>query len=197
MKVFRCERWVKMSDFNSSSQETHEEKHGQETVQGDTVNILRGGAGRVEAKTVNVRQGGLQSVQAEQLVIRQGGVFKAQVDNMEVLQGGVIYGRAQSAIFTASNAVAVVARGDATLDQSMARVLVSNGNITMDQSAAVAVVARNIRVENSNPLLLIAQNVEGDVKPMFGQRELVIFGAVGGLVAGVVILIAQMFKKRK
>ncbi len=187
-----------MTEMNPSPEEkAQESQSGKDTVKGDTVNITRGGAGRVEAKTVNLRQGGLQSAQADQIIIRQGGLFKAQADKLEVLQGGLVYGKVQDANLVASNAVAVVAGGEAKLDQSIARIVVAGGNVSLDQSAVVAVVARNIRVENSNPVLLLAQNVEGDVTPMFGPRESLLFGVVSGLIAGIVIVIAQMIKKHK
>ncbi len=187
-----------MTELNPIQEEQPEENQNQEgVVQGDTVNITRSGVGQVKANTVNVRQGGLQSVEADQVTIRQGGLLKANTKRLEVLQGGVVYGHAESANLVASNAVAVVAGGEVSLDQTMARVVVAGGDVRMDQSASVAVVARTIRVSNSNPVLLLAQNVEGDVKPMFGPRESLMYGVVSGLVAGVVILIAQMFKKRK
>ncbi len=187
-----------MTETNPAQGNKPENNQDQESVvQGESVNITRGGAGQVKATTVNVRQGGLQSVEAEQVTIRQGGVLKANTDRLEILQGGLVYGHSQSANLVASNAVAVVAGGEVSLDQAMARVVVAGGDVRMDQSASVAVVARNIRVQNSNPVLLLAQNVEGDVKPMFGPRELLMYGVVSGVVAGIVILIAQMFKKRK
>jgi hypothetical protein len=187
-----------MNEMNPSTPELPENMQGgQETVQGDTVNITRGGTGRVEAKTVTVRQGGVQSAKADQIVVRQGGVVQAQADHIEILQGGLVYGRTQTANLTASSAVALVAGGDITMDQSITRVLVSGGNVNLDQSAAVAVIARSVRVQNSNPVLLLAQNVEGDVTPMFGPRESLMYGVASGLVVGVVILVAQIFKKRK
>jgi hypothetical protein len=84
------------------------------------------------------------------------------------------------------------------MDQSAARVMVAGGPVTMDQSGAVVLVAQNVQAEKASGIVfLIARNVEGNVTAAFGPRESVLFGAVTGLVGGVVIFLASLIRRKR
>ena len=165
-------------------------------VSAELVNITQGGARNVTGTQVTLRQAGAQTVTAENLVIRQGGVVKAQADQLEMLQGGVMLAQTQTASLTASQAGAILSEGDVTMEQSGAQLLLARGDVTMDQSGAAAVVARNVKTENSGTVFLLAREVEGTVNTAFGPRESVIFGTVVGAVAGLVLLLARLARRR-
>jgi hypothetical protein len=162
----------------------------------ETVNITQGGARDVKATQVTLRQGGAQSVTAENLVIRQGGVVKAEADHLEMLQGGVVFAQTETASLTASQAGAVLSEGDVAMDQAGVQVLLARGDVRMDQSGAIVMAARNVKAENCGTVLLIANQVEGTVNTAFGPRESVLFGAVAGAVAGLVLLLARLARRR-
>ena len=172
-----------------------QERNDMGDVTAETVNITQGGARNVQATHVTLRQAGAQSVTAENLIIRQGGVGKAQVDHLEMLQGGIGFARTQTADLTASQAGAVLSEGDVSMEQSGAQLLLARGEVTMDQSGAVVMMARNVRAENSGVVFLLANEVEGTVNAAFGPRESVIFGAVAGAVAGLVLLLAKLSRR--
>jgi len=164
-------------------------------VTAETVNITQGGARTVQGTHVTLRQAGAQSITADNLVIRQGGVVKARADQLEMLQGGVGFAQTQTANLTASQAGAILSEGDVTMEQSGAQVLLARGDVTMNQSGAVAMIAGNVKTENSGTVFLLAREVEGPVNTAFGPRESVIFGAVAGAVAGLVLLLAKLSKR--
>ena len=164
-------------------------------VTAESVNITQGGARNVQATHVTLRQAGAQSITADTLVVRQGGVVKARADHLEMLSGGIGLAQTQTASLTASQAGAVLSEGNVAMEQSGAQLLLARGDVTMDQSGAVAMVARNIKAENSGVVFLLAQQVEGTVNVAFGPRESVIFGAVAGAVAGLVLLLARLSRR--
>jgi hypothetical protein len=166
-------------------------------VNAEKVDITQGGARRVEGKEVTLRQAGAQSVQADNLVIRQGGALKAEADHLEMIEGGLVLSRARSTNMTASHAAVVLSGGDVTMDQAGARVVVARGDVTMDQAGSVVLAAPSIKAQNCGTLLLIAGRVEGDVRAAFGPRESAIFGAVAGVAAGIVFLLARLVRRRR
>ena len=123
-----------------------------------------------------------------------GGV-KAQAEQLEMRQGGIVLAQTQTAHLTASRAGVLLSEGDVAMEQAGAQVLLARGDVTMDQSGAVAMVARNVKAENSGVVFLLARDVDGTVNAAFGPRESVIFGAVAGAVAGLVMLLAKLSRR--
>jgi hypothetical protein len=188
--------------MDKETKNTHEGEEVQEQeredmrdVTAETVNITQGGARNVQGTHVTLRQAGAQSVTADNLVIRQGGVVKAEADHLEMLQGGIGLARTQTAHLTASKAGAVLSEGQVTMEQSVAQMLMTRGDVTMEQSGAVAMVARNVKAENSGVVFLLASEVEGTVRAAFGPREPAIFGMVAGAVAGLMLLLAKLSRR--
>jgi hypothetical protein len=97
---------------------------------------------------------------------------------------------------TQSEAQMVVSRGEVTMDQSGAKVLLTPGAVTMDQSGAGLLAAREVQAKNSSTLMLLAGKVEGDIEASFGPRESAIFGAVAGVVAGLIVLLGNLVRRR-
>lgn len=165
-------------------------------VTAESVNIIQGGARNVQGTHVTLRQAGAQSITADSLVIRQGGVVKAQADQVDMLQGGIVFAKTQTANLTASQAGAILSEGNVTMEQAGAQMLLARGDVTMELSGAVVMAARNVKAENSGVVFLLASQVEGTVNTAFGPRESVIFGAVAGALAGLVLLLARLSRRK-
>jgi len=174
-----------------------EGKSNSDNATPDIVNIERSGAQTVNANHVTLRQGGVQSVNSDQLIIRQGGVVNARTARLEMIQAGAGMVQTDNAQLTTSTTTALIARGGVQMDQSTARVLVAGGEVSMDQGGSVLTVANNVRMKNSGTIFLFARQVEGNVKPVFGPRESMIFGAIAGLVAGTIMLLGNIFRRRR
>ena len=185
-----------MDNQPNATQENMGDKN-QKDVSADTVNVQGTAVRNLKATNATIRQGSMQSVETDHLVVRQGGMLRAKTDNLEMMQSGAALIRTKDAQLTASNAGVIVMGGNANLDQSAARVLVAGGEVNIDQSASLVMVARTIKTNHSGTLFLIAQNVEGDVKPAFGTRDAFVFGAVAGAVLGVISLLGGLFKRVK
>ncbi len=181
-------------------------------VSAPTVNITQGGARDVFAHTATVTQGGVGDVKADNMIVRQGGVQKVEATNVTVRQGGVVQLKthtadiAQSAVVLAqadqvtceggTRALGVMA-GSATFDGARAQAVISRGSVGMEQSATGAVFAPQVMVKNSAVGLLVAQHVEGDVRPMFGTEAAVAFGAAFGAAFGLVFALTRGIKRQR
>ena len=152
---------------------------------------------RIIGNQVVVRQGGAQSIEADHLIIRQGGAVKANATRLDVTQGFVGFMQTDAASMTASKAGVMLAKGDTHMDQSLSQLFISKGDVTVDQSALGMLVSNAVKIENSSTIFLITKKVEGNVTTLFGPRESLLFGAVAGLVSGVVLLMSKLIKRKK
>lgn len=140
-----------------------------ELAAGETLELRRGGISEVSGGNVDVRQGGVGRLEAEEVFVQWGGVGAARADRLGVELGGV--GAALTGELEVSQGFAgtVVAR-QATLEQSFVRTLIAQ-EVTATRPTGV--------------LVLIAQRVSGDIRPVLDWRGALAFGVAFGLVAGV------------
>ena len=158
----------------------------------ETANVTRGGAGDVRANEVTMRQAGARSVSAHQLTIRQGGAVRARAGHLEMQQGGLMLCRAESASLTASQAGAVLTRGDVTMDQASARFLVAGGGVTMDQGGAIVLASREVKADQCGAVFLVAGRVDGTVNAVFDLRESAARATALGAAAGGLLAVLAM-----
>lgn len=151
--------------------------------------------GSIQAQQVDLRQSVVETLNSAQTTARFSGIVKATSQNVDVDFGAIGIAKAGNVQMKASAAGVVVADDGVNMDLSRSQVILSRGNVVMDKSLAVVAGARKIKVENSNIVFLVAGKVEGDVEPLFGTRESLIFGAVAGLVGGILVLTGHLFKK--
>jgi hypothetical protein len=151
---------------------------------------------RIIGDSVVIRQGAVQSIEANDILVRQGGIVTSRANHIEINAGGSIWNQAETIHLNNSSAVGVVVKGDSSLDQSSVKVMAARGSVNMDQSAVGVMAAREITLKNSAVVFLIAKNVNGDVKPMFGPREAALFGATTGLIGAFVFLFGRLFGKK-
>lgn len=167
------------------------------SVRGDTIHLEWSSANNVQGETVSFEPGSANSVTADHLTIRQGGVVKADTRQLEMIQGGIVLAQTETAQLTAARAAVLVAQGEVKMEQSAVQALWAGGNVSMNRSGAIAMFARDVKVEKSSVVFLFAQKVEGGLAPTFGPRESILFGAIAGLVAGLVLLVSRQMKRRR
>jgi hypothetical protein len=129
--------------------------------------------------------------------MRQGGAVKVEAEHLKMTQGGLIAAKTRKADLKASVSTLIVAEGPVHLDQSGAQVLATKGDVTMDQSGAVVLISRSVKAEHSGATFLIAREVEGDIKTVFGPKESLIFGAAAGIAAGLTCFLFRLLNKSR
>ena len=134
---------------------------------GETVfRLERGGIAEATAGSVDVKLGGIGRLDAEEVFVQWGGVGAARADRLGVEFGSVGAALAGEIRVTQGFAGSVVTR-DATLEQSFVRTLVAQ-RVTVNRPTGV--------------LVMIAQRVSGDVRPVLDWRGALAAGAAFGVV---------------
>jgi hypothetical protein len=75
--------------------------------------------------------------------------------------------------------------------------LVVAGSADVQHGMAGIVAGREVRVEESRTVLLLAQNVNGNVTTLMDNRSALIAGLTGGLFAGLMLLLGRVLFRRK
>ena len=121
--------------------------------------------------------GGIGALNAEDVFVEWGGVGAARADRLSVEFGSVGAVLAGEARVTQGFAGSIAAR-EATLEQGIVRTLFAQ-HVTINRPSAV--------------LVMIAQRVSGDVKPVLDWRGALAFGIGFGLVSS----IAKVLRERR
>ena len=134
-----------------------------------TLRVERGGIGDVTAETVEVRLGGIGAVRADDVFVQWGGIGATRADTASVEFGSIGAALAGEARVSQGYAGMIVAR-EATVEQALVRTMIAQ-RVTINRPSAV--------------LVLIAQRVDGSVRPLLDWRGAL---AAGAGVAAVTVL---------
>jgi len=123
-------------------------------VPGTSLRVERGGIGDVTAETVEVRIGGIGAARAEDVFVQWGGIGATRADTASVEFGSIGAALAGEARVSQGYAGLIVAR-EATVEQALVRTMIAQ-RVTINRPSAV--------------LILIAQRVDGSVRPLLDWR---------------------------
>ena len=123
-------------------------------VPGTNLRVERGGIGDVTAETVEVRLGGIGAARAEDVFVQWGGIGATRADTVSVEFGSIGAALAGEARVSQGYAGLIVAR-EATVEQALVRTMIAQ-RVTINRPSAV--------------LILIAQRVDGSVRPLLDWR---------------------------
>ena len=123
-------------------------------VPGTNLRVERGGIGDVTAETVEVRLGGIGAARAEDVFVQWGGIGATRADTASVEFGSIGAALAGEARVSQGYAGLLVAR-EATVEQALVRTMIAQ-RVTINRPSAV--------------LILIAQRVDGSVRPLLDWR---------------------------
>ncbi len=132
--------------------------------------LERGGIAGATAGQVEVRLGGIGALSAEDVFVEWGGVGAARAERLAVEFGSVGVVLAGEARVTQGFAGSIAAR-EATLEQGIVRTMIAQ-RVVVNRPSAV--------------LVMIAQHVSGEVRPLLDWRGALAAGAAFGLVTGLV-----------
>ncbi len=135
--------------------------------------VERGALTGVTATEVDLRIGGIGMLDAQEVFVQWGGVGAARAERLEVGLGSVGAVLAGEAKVTQGIAGSIVAR-DVVLEQSFVRTLFAQ---------------RVTAVRPTGVLVMIAQQVSGDIRPLLDWKGAIAAGAALGLVTAVARLV--------
>lgn len=120
-----------------------------------------------EGESVELRLSAVGMVDAGDVSFAQGALGAVRADNVTVDKGAVGAALADHVEISRGYAGSIVAR-----------------QVQLDRAAARIIVAADVKAERSAVMFLVARRVAGDVRVLLDWRGAVAFGAIAGLIMG-------------
>jgi len=155
------------------SQVTNISQADVQSVHAELVRMHQASAENIIADEVELQQSAAGNMKANHVSAHQSAL--ARVEAGEVLAQNSVMGFVQAEKVSVSGYTGAVLAGSADLHHGMAGF----------------VAGREVHVQNARTILLVAQNVNGNVTTLVDSRSALIAGLVGGLFAGLMLLLGR------
>jgi len=148
------------------------------------INIEQGGVDVARAERVTVNRGGITTVDATTVDLKLGGISRVDARDVSVTQGAVAIARADR-VSTQMSAVALAITGESKLDRSFVRSMLAR-DVTFEQGGVWNLAAARVTFRRPSLAgIVIAARVDGEVRTILDWRGAIAFGAVAGILIGV------------
>lgn len=144
----------------------------------------------VEAEFANIRQSTIRSVEGGHIELQQVGALSIDGERIEATQSASAILRGKTVNLNQGISLLSIG-GNNELKASFSPVMLSKDRANINSSAVGIVGARDINVENSSTLMIIANKVEGNVTTLLDWRSALALGAVAGGVLGLITLLKR------
>ena len=166
----------------------------QKSEESQVSNISQTEAQIVHAETVRMHQASAETINAKQIELEQSAAVHVQADSVSTHQSAVVAVEAQE-LLSQNSAIGFVEAQQASVRGYIGAVAAQNAQV--QYSLAGVVVGNDVHVENARTILLIGQNVTGNVTTVIDSRSALIAGLVGALFSGLMLLLGRMLFGRK
>ena len=156
--------------------------------QPEVVNLEHADVDSVTASLVRMRQANAQAVVADEVELNQSVVGSVTASNFSARQSAV--GRVNTQVAEVMNSAVGGVRAEQAAVQGVIGVVAAGTVNLMDARVGVA-AAREIRGERIHALAIVEGRVEGEVHAAVDTRGAILFGAVAGLVGGLIVLVGR------
>jgi alanine dehydrogenase len=136
-------------------------------------------AENIVAQEVELQQSAAANVKAEHFSAHQSAVAMLNAKDVSVEESAV--GFVQAEKMSAGGYTGVIVAGSADVQHGM----------------AVFVAGREVHVNEARTGILLARNVSGNVTTLLNTREALLVGLVGGLFAGLMLMLGRVLFGRK
>jgi len=168
-----------------------------EETQGETpqvTNVTNTSVEVIEAKLVRMHQSAAQEITADEVDLQQSATLDVTTAEMSAREAALGLVTARNVELN-NSAVGIIRAETANITGSAGVVLAESANLGNTYAGLVA--GSQVRSEKIESLILLARNVEGDVQTVIDTRSALIAGMVGGLFAGIFMLVGRMLFGRK
>jgi hypothetical protein len=148
----------------------------------------------IEADLVRMHQSAAQEITADEVDLHQSAAL--DVTTVDVSAHEAALGLVNAKDVEMTNSAAGVIRAENVSMVGQAGVVLAE-SVDMGNTYAGLVAGGQVRGERIETLILLANHVEGDVQTMVDTRSALIAGTVGGVLAGVVLLIGRLVFGRR
>ncbi len=164
------------------------------TEQPEVVNLSQVDVGAVNATMVRMHQSDAETITSEDVELNTsaaGGINTQTLSARQSLIGGV---NAEEA--TISNSLVGGVRGGTVNVQGVVGGVAAD-TVSMGNATVAVTAAREVRGERVESIILMAGRVEGEVHTVMDSRGAIIAGLVGGLFAGMILLVGRIAFRRE
>lgn len=168
------------------------ESGAEETPQ--VVNLTNSSAAAIQAELVRMHQSAAQTVSATEAELHQSVALRVAGDRVGAHEAALGVVSAAEAELVNSGAGAV--RAEIVNINGCAGAVVT-GRANLGNTYAGMVAAREVRGERIESLILLSGRVEGDIHTVVDTRGAIIAGLVGGLFAGLMLLLGRLLFGRE
>jgi len=172
----------------SESQPTPEE------VRKPILNLDRESVDVVQAEMVRINQSAIQEVTAEEAGLTMSASLNTKAMKVITHESALFLVDADKVEMTNSAAGAVIAEN---IDVSGQTGIVLGNSVELGNTYAGFVAGGNIRAEKIDSLVFLGRHVEGNVQAVVDTRGALIAGMVGGLFAGLIVLVGRFALRQK
>ncbi|MGD1075908.1 MAG: hypothetical protein ABR903_07510 [Thermodesulfovibrionales bacterium] len=145
----------------------------------------------IEAEFVTIKQSTVRAVEGGHVELQQVGALSVDGERVEMTQSASTLIRGEAVSLNQSMSVITV--GNSTnLQYSFSALSLSKDLTSVNGSAVGIMGSRNLKVDHTSALVMIANNVEGEVTTLLDWRSALALGAVLGGVCGII----SIFRRR-
>src|SRR5688500_4637132 len=160
-----------------------------EVDQSQVTNISQAEVGSVNAQLVRMHQANAESITADEVELQQSAAGNVKANHVSANQSAMARVEAGE-LLSQSSAIGFVQAETASISGYTGAVVAESADI--HHGMAVFVAGREVHVQDVRTVLLLGQNVDGNVTTLMDSRSALIAGLVGGLFAGLMLLLGRM-----
>jgi hypothetical protein len=175
-----------------AEEKTNLEENTEETPQ--VTNLEETSVEVIEAEMVRMYQSAAQEITADEVSMQQAAVL--DMTAAEVTAHEAALGLVKASDVEMTNSAAGAIRADHVNVIGSAGVVLAN-SVDLGNTYAGLVAGGNVRSERIETLIFLGNHVEGDIQTVVDTRSALIAGMVGGLLAGIVLLIGRLMFGRR
>lgn len=180
-----------------------------ELDQPQMTDILQADAQMIQAQLVRMRQSSAADVTAYEVSMQQSAAGRMSADKATLQQSAAGFIKANHVSLNQASAGMVKAGEFLSQEGSTGFVRAEKASISGYTGAVVAgsadihhgmvgmVAGRDIHLEEARTVFLLARTVNGNVTTLMDKRSALIAGLIGGLFAGLMLLLGRMLFGRK
>ena len=148
----------------------------------------------IDAEMVRMHQSAAQEISADEVAMQQAAALDVTAAEISTHQTGLALVSAKEVELNNSAAGAI--RAENVNVVGGAGIVLAN-SVNLGNTYAGLVAGGNVRSESIETLIFLGNHVEGDVQTVVDTRGALIAGTVGGVLAGVVLLIGRLVFGRR
>lgn len=156
--------------------------------QSQVTNISQADVQSIQAELVRMHQASAENINADEVELQQSAAGNVKANHVSAHQSAMARVEAGE-VLSQSSATGFIQAEKASVSGYTGAVLAGSADVHHGMAGFVA--GRDIHVQEARSILLLGQNINGDVTTLMDSRSALIAGLVGGLFAGLMLLLGR------